>query len=148
MNFFSPSRGLLVFTPVFVIAIAGMVTGCRRRWCGALSPYLIAIAILHTMVIAVIWPGHCYGPRYFADLTHLLMFFLLPALVWWQSSAAPVRGALAMVFLMLAGWGVFVHVHGATSIAANQWSALPVNVDEARGRVWDWRDPQFLRGLP
>jgi hypothetical protein len=49
--------------------------------------------------------------------------------------------------LTLAGWGVFVHGHGATSIAANQWSALPVNVDTARGRVWEWSDAQFLRGL-
>jgi hypothetical protein len=147
MNFFSPSRGLFVFTPVFLFAMAGMVIACKKRWCGALSPYLIAIAILHTLVIAVIWPGHCYGPRYFADLTHLLMFFLLPAILWWQASAAPLRRALAAGFLMLAGWGVFVHGHGATSIAANQWSALPVNVDEARERVWNWRDPQFLRGL-
>jgi hypothetical protein len=57
------------------------------------------------------------------------------------------RRVIAAVFLALAGWGVFVHVHGATSIAANQWSAVPVNVDEARWRVWDWSDPQFLRGL-
>ena len=61
--------------------------------------------------------------------------------------AARAGRLLAAVFLVLAGWGVFVHVHGATSIAANQWSALPVNVDEARWRVWDWSDPQFLRGL-
>src|SRR5947209_5366557 len=45
-----------------------------------------------------------------------------------------------------AGWGVFVHAHGAVSIAANQWSALPLNVDDGRWRVWDWHDPQFLRG--
>jgi hypothetical protein len=40
-----------------------------------------------------------------------------------------------------------VHARGATSIAANQWSALPSSVDDARWRVWDWSDPQFLRGL-
>jgi len=71
----------------------------------------------------------------------------MPAILWWQGSASPLRGTLAGSFLVLAAWGAFVHVHGATSIAANQWSALPVNVDEARGRVWDWRDAQFLRGL-
>jgi len=57
------------------------------------------------------------------------------------------RRAIAAGFLALVAWGVLVHAHGATSIAANQWSALPVNVDEARWRVWDWSDPQFLRGL-
>ena len=147
MNLVSPSRGLFVFTPVFLFVPAGMVLAVRRRWCGSLTPYLLGIVLLHTPLIASLWPGHCYGPRYFADITHLLMFFLLPVILWWQGSAAPARGAWAAAFLVLAAWGVFVHTHGATSIAANQWSALPVNVDQARGRVWDWHDPQFLRGL-
>ena len=147
MNLFSPSRGLFVFTPVFVVSIIGMWLATKWRWCDTLPPYLIGIVALHSLTIAVLWPGHCYGPRYYADLTHLLMFFLIPAILWWQRSAARARGACAAAFLVLAGWGVFVHVHGATSIAANQWSALPVNVDDARWRVWDWHDPQFLRGL-
>jgi hypothetical protein len=33
------------------------------------------------MVVLTIWPGHCYGPRYFADITHLLMFFLIPTIL-------------------------------------------------------------------
>ncbi|MEO8594723.1 MAG: glycosyltransferase family 39 protein [Candidatus Solibacter sp.] len=147
LNLVSPSRGLLIFTPLFVFSLAGMALALRRRWCAPLPAYLIAIVVLHTLLVTTIWPGHCYGPRYFADITHLLIFFLLPAILWWQASAAPARRALAAAFLALAGWGVFVHVHGSTSIAANQWSALPVNVDAARWRVWDWRDPQFLRGL-
>jgi len=27
------------------------------------------------------------------------------------------------------------------------WNNSPVDVDEAPGRVWDWTDPQFLRGV-
>jgi len=148
MNFFSPSRGLFVFTPLFLFSVVGMVLACRRRWAGGLAPYLIAIVLLHTYVVMTIWPGHCYGPRYLSDITPLLMFFLLPAILWWRESASPSRTILAAVFLAAAGWGVFVHGHGATSIAANQWSDLPLNVDDARWRVWDWRDAQFLRGLP
>jgi hypothetical protein len=147
MNFFSPSRGLFIFTPVFLFSLAGMVLAWKRRWCGGLPPYLAAIVVLHAMVVLTIWPGHCYGPRYFADITHLLMFFLMPTILWWQKSAPPARTAWAAAFLTLAGWGVFVHGHGATSIAANQWSALPVNVDTAHWRVWEWSDAQFLRGL-
>jgi hypothetical protein len=34
MNFFSPSRGLFIFTPVFLFSLAGMVLAWRRRsWC-------------------------------------------------------------------------------------------------------------------
>ena len=73
MNFFSPSRGLFVFTPVFLVSLAGMVLAWRRRWCFPLSPYLAAIVVLHALVVMTIWPGHCYGPRYFADITHLFV---------------------------------------------------------------------------
>lgn len=147
MNFFSPLRGLFIFTPVFLFSLAGMVLAWRRRWCGRLPVYLGAIIVLHALLVMTIWPGHCFGPRYFSDITHLLMFFLVPGILWWQQQAPPARTAWATAFLTLAAWGVFVHGHGATSIPVNQWSALPANVDLARWRVWDWYDPQFLRGL-
>ncbi len=110
-------------------------------------PYLVAIVIFHTLLVTTIWPGHCFGPRYFADITHLLVLFLIPAILWWRERSGNVRRMLAAGFLLLAACGIFVNGRGATSIAVNQWSALPVNVDDARWRVWDWRDPQFLRGL-
>jgi hypothetical protein len=32
-------------------------------------------------------------------------------------------------------------------IGSVQWNGEPVNVDFHPNRVWDWSDPQFLRGL-
>jgi hypothetical protein len=147
MHLFSPSRGLLIFTPVFLFSVAGIMPAWRSRWCWPLTPYLAAIIVLHTVLIATFWPGHCYGPRYFADMTHLLVLFLIPAILYWREMRRPARTVAAGLFLLLAAWGVFTHGRGATSVAANQWSALPVSVDEAKWRVWDWSDPQFLRGL-
>jgi hypothetical protein len=138
---------LLIFTPVFLFSVAGMVLAWRMRWCWPLTPYLVAIILLHTALIVTFWPGHCYGPRYFADMTHLLVLFLIPAILYWRAMRGPARTVAAGVFLLLAAWGVFAHGRGGTSIAANQWSALPVNVDQAKWRVWDWSDPQFFRGL-
>ena len=143
MNLTSPSRGLLIFTPIVLFAIAGMVLALRCRWCFPLTPYLVAIAIAHSVVIALYWPGHGYGPRYYADLSPMFVFFLIPAALLWPRA----RIAAAYVFIVLAAWSVFVHARGATSNAANLWSLTPVNVDDARWRVWDWSDPQFLRGL-
>jgi len=147
MNLVSPSRGLLIFTPVVLFSAAGMVLAWRSRWCFPLTSYLVAIAIAHSLLIALYWPGHGYGPRYYSDLSPLFAFFWIPAVLSWQKSQGKLRTASACLFVALAAWSIFVHARGATSTAANLWSASPVNVDDARWRVWDWRDPQFLRGL-
>jgi hypothetical protein len=147
MNWISPSRGVLIFTPVFLFALAGIVLAVRRRWLFPLSPYVAAILLLHSILISRYWGGHSYGPRYFSDMTPLFVFFLVPAVKFWQDMPKrALRSVLAAVFLLFTAWGVFVHARGATSIAANQWNSTP-NVDQARWRVWDWRDPQVLRGL-
>jgi hypothetical protein len=148
MNLLSPSRGLLVFTPPFLFSIAGIVFAFRRRSWFPFSACLAAILGLHTILIARYWSGHSYGPRYFADMTQLFVLFLIPAVLYWRELAPGVsRTALASIFVLCAGWGVCVHARRATSLAANQWSQFPVNVDQARWRVWDWNDPQLLRGL-
>lgn len=147
LNLVSPSRGVLIFTPIVLVSIAGMAIAWRRRRCFPLAPYLMACVALHAVFIAFYWTGHSYGPRYFTDITYLFVFFQIPAVLYWQKMSGRPRAAAAAIFLVLAGWGVFTHARGATSLAANQWSQFPVNVDEARWRVWDWRDPQFLRGL-
>ena len=147
MHLFSPSRGLLIFTPVVVVSVAGMWLSWRRNWCRPLAAWLAVIPVLHFALISSAWPGHGYGPRFFTDVMHLAVFFLIPAILWWEQTTGLARRWLAAGFLVLAVWGVFVNGRGATSYLANDWSARPVNVDGARGRVWDWNDPQFLRGL-
>ena len=42
---------------------------------------------------------------------------------------------------------VLINVHGAISGRAWLWNMFPVNVDQDPGRLWDWRDPQFLASL-
>jgi hypothetical protein len=112
-----------------------------------LAPYLAAIVVLHAIMISLWWPGHCYGSRYFTDMTPLLTLFLIPAIEHGREMKGPLRTAAGAVFVIAAFWGVFTNARGATSAAANNWSDTPVNVDLAPARVWDWTDPQFLRGL-
>ena len=147
MNLVSPSRGLLVFTPIVVFSIAGIVLAIRHRWCWPLTPYLAAIVGLHAVLICRYWAGHSYGPRYFSDMAPLFVFFIIPAILHWWKMTGPPRRIAAGVFLTLALWGIFVQFRGATSLAAQQWNIVPVDLDQAKWRVWDWHDPQFLRGL-
>lgn len=140
VNLVSPSRGLLVYMPVVLFAVAGMWLAWRKRWLFPAAPYLAAVPVLHMFLIAPLWAGHCFGPRYFADMTPFFFLFLIPL-------ASRLRGPAFAAFVVLALWGVFVNFRGATSVAVIEWSATPVSVDEAQWRVWDWSDPQFLRGL-
>lgn len=143
----SPSRGLFVFTPVFLVSVAGIILAWRRRWLFPLTPYLTMVMALHATVVAMSWPGHCYGPRYFADLNPWLALYLIPAGQVWEESRGIRRRAWLGLFVLLALGSVFVHARGAYSVPAQMWNLSPVDVIERRDRVWDWRDPQFLRGL-
>lgn len=148
-NLFSPSRGLLVFTPVVLFAAAGMVLAIRNRWCFPLAAYLVAIIASHAILIGWYWSGHSYGPRYFADMAPFLVFFLIPAIQYWNKLLrGSARRSLKWAFLALAGWGILVHGEGAVSARAQLWNEKPAEVDQHIDRIWDWRDAQFLRGLP
>jgi hypothetical protein len=50
-----------------------------------------------------------------------------------------------LLVLALALWGLLVQAIGAYC-DDNSWNALPVSVDKASWRLWDWGDPQILRG--
>ncbi len=144
----SPSRGLLIFTPVFLFSIWGMIWSLRKRWLAPLNGYLIAVVITQWLLLGVyfqLWlGGHCYGPRLLTDLTPFFMFFLIPVLLKMRESASWRRAPL-MVFIVLLCASVFIHSRGVRSIQVYWWNVVPANVDDSR--AWDWRDPQFLRGL-
>jgi hypothetical protein len=139
----SPARGLLVYTPLFLLAIAGMFLKPPGEAARNLRPCLIAVVIGHWILISSFaqWSGgHCYGPRYFSDMTPLFVWFLIPVLL------RPGRG-LAIAFAALAAVSFFIHYEGASQWATMQWNVSPVNVDSHPERIWDWKDPQFLRAV-
>jgi hypothetical protein len=100
----SPAKGLLVFTPVAVIAVAGMARAYRRgeRW---LVTTLGAAAVAHWIVVGrwAEWHGgESWGPRLLTDALPLLFLFLPEGL-----DVAPRPG------LALAGLSVAVQALGA-----------------------------------
>jgi hypothetical protein len=96
----SPSRGLLVFSPVVLVALAGARAAVRRGtsqvefWC------LLAAALQFLLYgsYSVWWGGHTFGPRYTIDLLPLLAPLAALALarersiVWNRAAAGRWRG--------------------------------------------------------
>jgi hypothetical protein len=141
-NLISPSRGLLIFTPVFIFAIAAML---RMKWKTPLSPWLAVLALVHWIVVSAYisnwWAGHSYGPRFFTDITPIFGLFLIPWFARWDTLSRFARVA----FVTLALIGFAIHLRGGWSLAVMQWNVDPVNIDEHPERNWDWSDPPFLR---
>lgn len=142
----SPGRGLFVYEPALVAALAFGAARWRALELRPLFALGAAGVAAHAAVVASFphwWGGHGYGPRLFTDT----LFF--QALLAASVVATLVRGASAA-----AGWqrvlvatalaGAVIHGAGALSNQSNRWNWSPAEVDERPERLWDWRDPQFL----
>ncbi len=115
----SPSRGLLVFSPFMVFALAGLVVVWTRRRYAALWPIVVAAAAL--LVVAFKWfdwwGGWCYGPRPIVDTMPLLAVMLVPVIDWvWR------RKAVLAIFAVLLAWSVFVQGLGAMTYDMTGWN--------------------------
>ncbi len=143
----SPSRGLLIYSPIFLFSIWGMVWALRTRWQAPLSGYLIAVITANWLLLGAYFQnwmgGHSYGPRLLSDLTPFFIFFLIPVLLKAHEAAQWRRLPLA-TFIVLLCVSVFIHSRGARSREVYEWNSTPAN---NLNRAWDWHDPQFLRGL-
>lgn len=146
----SPGRGLFVFSPLFLFSFWGFWISGRqptRDWLGVLCGVAI---LLHWLMVASFgdwWGGHSFGPRYFSDITPLFIYLIVPVLAQFRAPWTPRAKAALAAFMLCAAISAFIHFRGANSLDTWAWNREPVNVNEAPERLWDWSDPQFLRGL-
>lgn len=146
----SPNRGLFVFSPVLVLAIAGVVLGLRRGTLDLLDGAVLAVLAGHFLVISSTgpwWAGHSFGPRYATDVLPLLAYFMIPALAAVAVRRPPVKRWLLALLVVLTGWSFFAQYRAATTWDVWAWNGTPVSIDDRPERAWDWTDLQILRGL-
>jgi hypothetical protein len=146
----SPSRGLLIYSPIFLLLPLGVFLAIRRRRFGAFEAAALAILVAHTAVCATFphwWGGSSYGPRLFTDVMPHATLLLAPVLAWIAAGRGAARVAVAGLFATLAAASFAIHLRGATSREVWTWHSDPVPIRARWERIWDWSDPQFLRGL-
>ena len=118
-NLVAPGRGLFVYSPVLLFAVAGAVIGWRNplmRWCAiAAAADVILFARFNG------WSGgQSFGPRLLSELLPLLAVLLVPALD--RISGTRWR----IVFGIALGWSVAVQLLAAATPAHTWFDARPI----------------------
>ena len=146
----SPSRGLLIYSPILLLSFAGVIIKVRRREFEKQDVVVLAIMGLHWVSISLWWNwwgGVSYGPRLFSDMLPYFVYWLIPVAGMLAKVTTRQRRLITMTSAGLAAFSIFVHARGVTSSDVMDWNASPAPIDFYSFRVWDWRDPQWLRGL-
>jgi len=138
----SPSRGILVFSPIFAVAIVGLRGALTAGWRSPLAWCAAAVGAQYALYASysVWWGGHTYGPRYMLDVLPLAVPLAAFAL------AAPrlhrVGAGLALAALC---WSIVVAATGAFCYPHDAWNSDPVDIDRDHRRLWSVADNQIGR---
>lgn len=133
----SPSRGLLVFSPWFVFALPGILRGMRSKSPGrraltlAMTAGIVATVALYSFWTTW-WAGHAFGYRYLIELSPFLTMLVA---FWWEGGSS--RGVRVAFFVLLA-WSLYVQFLGAWM----QPSGFNELLDRDPGVLWSLRDSE------
>lgn len=145
----SPSRGILVFTPVSLLAIPG----AWQVWQGRVGKdeklflclTIAAIGIFLQYCFFKVWAGgSCYGPRYLTDILPIACFLISYCLAGWvekwhQGKHKLFSVKLAILTLLIA-LSTFTQTVGA--FGTTNWDGVPRPTPE---RIWQLHDSQIER---
>jgi hypothetical protein len=136
----SPSRGLLVFSPVFLFAVPATVAAFRRPadWRTLLERCLaigsLGILLIHSLW-TMWWGGHSFGYRLILELA--LPLTVLIACDWprirARRTARWLFGAAVAVSVLVQALGAFVYP-----------SRFNLRVDQEPGTLWDARNSELV----
>ncbi|HEV3234998.1 MAG TPA: hypothetical protein VG329_10670 [Candidatus Dormibacteraeota bacterium] len=94
----SPGKGILLFSPIFVLGAIGLVRLVRRDASFALLT--VAIVVFHLVFYARInpWSGdQAWGPRYLVPVVPFFMLWTAPALASWRELGRVAKAAVGVL---------------------------------------------------
>ena len=141
----APSKGLFVYSPIFIFSILGIVLTFRKK--SKTLMFYSALATLYLLFIAS-WSdwhgGWSYGPRMLADITPFLTLLLVPVVKInkiWQSKI------FKLLFFLAASFSIFVHLLGST-VADFSWYRIQTmflssEISQKGEFLWNWKYPEI-----
>jgi hypothetical protein len=146
----SPSRGLFVYAPYLLFAVAALAMAWRARGEVAARLRGFGLVALATLLLYATytewWGGRVFGARFLDDLAPVLF----AALAWGIGRGLLDRRLWRRLFWVAAGWSL-VLFNAAGLVYDQKWDTDPVNVNFHPEKLFDWSDPQWLavlRALP
>lgn len=142
----SPSRGLFIYTPIFVFSTAGMYFYLKERKKYSKVYPVMAVFIVLQIILISKWfswyGGWSYGPRLLTDISPPMVLFLIPAF-----RNIRFNTLMKVVLTIALTSSIFIQIIGAFFYPRGFWDRIPVRVDVMESRLWDWQDTQIVRTL-
>jgi hypothetical protein len=140
---FSPGRGLLIYTPIVLFALAAFAprsreTLRRHRLVVIAASLFSLLHIAFFTVFPMWWGGFCWGPRLLTEIMAPIMVLIA---VGYPAIRNPIKPALAA----LAVYCCFVQALGVYCYPKGRWDQFPISVDRAPERLWNWKDNPLVR---
>ena len=137
----SPSRGLLWFSPVLLLGVAGAAAVWREPRYRPLIPLQAAVVLM--ILVAGKWldwiGGLTWGYRSIVDAAPFLALLLIPVIERMIAG----RGT-RVVFAALLVWSAGAQFVGAWSYSVVGWHAMTLQYENPNhAGVWLWRRPQI-----
>lgn len=142
----SPSRGMLVFSPILAFSFVGALVALspRERRREPLLAYVAAAVLVSVVLYAFYdgWPGAWgFSYRLLAELLPALVLLLTPVWAWMTATRPRVAGLSA-----LATYSVVIQIIGAFYFPCGWYRSLFLN-PAAMQRYFSWRDSEVVQCL-
>ncbi len=140
----SPGRGLLIYTPIAIFALAAFAPRARESR-GQHRLVIVAASVFSLFHIAFIaawpiwWGGYCWGPRLLTEICAPMIILIavgFPAIRYGGVKWAFL--GVAVYCCLIQGLGVFCYPKG-------RWDSVPVSVNDDPARLWNWADNPLIR---
>ena len=139
--FISPSRGLLWFSPVLLLGLAGAAAVWREHRYRVLIPVQVTVVLM--ILVAGRWTdwsgGLTWGYRSIVDTVPFLALLMAPVM----ERVIAGRGTRVLLATLLV-WSAGAQFVGAWSYSAIGWHTMTLEHDDPNhASVWLWRRPQI-----
>ncbi|MDD2823118.1 MAG: hypothetical protein PHQ59_03470 [Candidatus Daviesbacteria bacterium] len=144
IQFISPDRGILYFSPVILLGVLGAFLAYKRKV--KMVPLFVAIIGANILLYSMWgdpWGGWAFGSRYLIPSYAILSIFIALLLSYWQRKIW-----LLLIFIILFGFSVGVNTLGAITSSANPPKAEVLELEKVSGLVQKYtfeRNWDFLR---